>query len=115
MCSIFVQNQLPLALYTVRNALAARKPMESSEMTSDRGTEAFRDNVNVIVAGMNAYRSDLPTQARCMAGLVTLFKDRMIMQNLQNFMLLEKEHGLFFVTLDLPSIKLASTVVVLQY
>jgi len=84
-------------------------------MTSDRGTEAFRDNVNVIVAGMNAYRSDLPTQARCMAGLVTLFKDRMIMQNLQNFMLLEKEHGLFFVTLDLPSIKLASTVVVLQY
>jgi len=62
----FVQNQLPLVLYTARNALAARNPMESWKMISDRGIEAFRDYVNAIVAGMNTYRSDLPTQARCM-------------------------------------------------
>jgi len=93
----FVQNQLPLALYTARNALATRNPMVSWAMVSDSGIRTFRDNVNMIVAGMNAYRSDLPTQARCMAGLITLFKDRIVVQSLNSFMFLEKEHGLQLV------------------
>jgi len=78
----FAENELQLALHTAHQALVTRNPMAET----DTASLVFRQNLAIIIAGMNRYRSDLPTQARIMTGLITLFKDHFGVQHVRKYM-----------------------------
>lgn len=78
----FAENELPLALHTAHQALVTRNPMAET----DTASLVFRQSLATIIAGMNRYRSDLPTQARIMTGLITLFKDHFGVQHVRKYM-----------------------------
>jgi hypothetical protein len=86
---VFVEEQLHVLLHNARQAMLDHNPMLNhglGHVYQSGFFPVFREQVARIVQASAMYSSDLPTQARIMHGLVSLFRDPVIVLHVRRYM-----------------------------